>query len=141
LQKKNIEKNFYYIILLVFAILFLKSIYIEMEIGMGMLIALVLVMLVLWWHCQQVVIYKFFRPDCPHCVNLQAEWELFETHLAGTNIRVINVNNNSPESKDLVAKFNVQGVPTIIGITKMGTKVEYSGNRKSSDLAIWADSL
>jgi len=106
-----------------------------------MVIAVVLVLLVLWWYHQQVVIYKFFRPDCPHCVNLQAAWEEFETYLSGTNIRVINVNNNSDYSKTLVTKHGINGVPTIFAVSKLGSKVEYTGDRTAASLISWAGTL
>jgi thiol-disulfide isomerase/thioredoxin len=106
----------------------------------SLLVVLVLLILV-WYVSTPVIVYKFFRPDCPHCVNLQENWSELETYLASKNIRVINVNNNSEYSKDLVAKYEIKGVPTIIAVGKYGSKVEYDGDRSVDDLIKWADSL
>ena len=46
----------------------------------SLLVVLVLLILV-WYVSTPVIVYKFFRPDCPHCVNLQENWSELETYL------------------------------------------------------------
>lgn len=59
---------------------------------------------------QRSVLIDFYRPGCPHCVNLEKTWEETAMNLAG-HIKVASVNCQT--ESELCQRYNIKGVPSI----------------------------
>jgi thiol-disulfide isomerase/thioredoxin len=110
------------------------------EICIGFVIV-ILLWLFISWH--SVTVYRFYRPQCPHCVNSQGEWNKFQRKCWFKPIKVVNVNLNdqNKKNKKLIKSFNVKSVPTVTLITDAGVKAQYNKKRNSDAYLDWVSSF
>ena len=78
-------------------------------------------------------VLMFYRPGCMYCEMFKPEWEIIEQKLGKS--RAKKINTASPESTDLVKRFKVNGVPTIIFLDAFGRSENYTGSR-TADLIL-----
>lgn len=79
----------------------------------------------------------FFAEWCPHCKTAKPEWEKMKAAYAnrsvnGYEIQFIEINctNETPEVKEMLDKYNVEGFPTIKLVKENGEIVEYDAKVK-----------
>jgi glutaredoxin len=80
----------------------------------------------------------FHRPSCPHCVNMQGEWNKFvkqaNSELRGIEVKDVNIEKD-PETAN---KFQITSVPFIIKIKSCGKQMVYTGDRTAKSLMEFA---
>ncbi len=74
----------------------------------------------------------FYRPFCIHCQRIKPEWDKFE-EMADKDTIVEKVNMGEKANRDLYAKYNIEGVPTVM-MFKGDKAVLYDGDRTAEDL-------
>ena len=102
--------------------------------------AIVLSLLYLVFRCYSTVIYRFYRPTCPACVNSQGEWNKFKSNCMLKLIRPVDINreDGSEHSLKLAHKFKVETVPTVIKLDNEGGHSVYDGPRTADAYMVWA---
>ena len=90
----------------------------------------------------KVLVYRFFKPSCPYCVNSQDEWEKFKK-LPNDKIITIDIDTTNPtlKEKELSENFSKKTVPFYICTFADGRRYVYDGDRSSEDLNKWINSL
>jgi thioredoxin-related protein len=73
------------------------------------------------------MVLLFYRPGCPWCEVFKPEWEIVENKLG--KLKAKKINTKDPISNDIIAKFDVDGVPTIIFVDVFGKSEVYNGAR------------
>ena len=73
----------------------------------------------------------FYAPWCGHCKRSMGE---FKDAVSQANGKVMMINSDDPDSKELIEKYNVNGFPTIMKAS--GEK--YTGPRTSSGIINFA---
>ena len=73
----------------------------------------------------------FYADWCGHCKKVKPEWEKAEKKAKGNMIK-IDCSGKEGKSADLMAKYNVEGFPTII-VFQDGEPTEYDGGRTEDD--------
>lgn len=105
---------------------------------MGAIVFFVILLLIyiLWRNiCKPV--YLFYRDSCPYCVKIKPEWKRFEMNCMISMILPIRIDMTDPNNQELVSKFNINSVPTIIKVEN-NIPFKYNGNRTAQDLYKWA---
>lgn len=74
-----------------------------------------------------MVVYKFYKDNCPPCYSMSRL--LNHIGVPNENVKLINVNVDVEENKDLVTHYNVDNVPTLISengnrLTGLKSKIE-----------------
>lgn len=67
---------------------------------------------------KNVQVYYFYTPACPHCQRFNPIWDEVT---AQSNVDSIKVDASDPANANLVSKYAVLGVPTIIKVTRKGS--------------------
>lgn len=88
-------------------------------------------------------IMRFYRPTCPACVNSQSEWDQFryKHNLKGVFVTDVNVENPQPMHLELMRKFNIDGVPSVVAVDENGNYKIYQGMRTYGHYRRWAEML
>lgn len=88
-------------------------------------------------------ILRFYRPTCPACVNSQSEWDQFKYkhNLKGVFVTDVNVENPQAMHLELMRKFNVDGVPTVVAVDDNGNYKIFQGMRTYDNYRRWAAML
>lgn len=81
---------------------------------------------------------EFYAPWCGHCKKLAPEYEKAAKALQPTGIRLAKV--DATEEKDLAAKYNVKGFPTLIWFED-AKQMEYDGGRTAETIEEWVRSM
>lgn len=82
-----------------------------------LLILVVIVIAYLLWPAPTII--RFSRKTCPACQNTQAIWEAFVKKAVREKINVkniveVDIENNSIHTREMLSKYHITGVPTII---------------------------
>jgi len=84
------------------------------------------------------VLAEFFAPWCGHCKSLAPEYEKAAEHFSGVEVEggLSIVAVDATEAKDLAAKFEVQGFPTLKFLVN-GEATDYQGGRTKDEIVAW----
>lgn len=99
-------------------------------------LAIISLVILVYYHMNAVKVYRFYRPGCPHCVNSQAEWNRFKRRCKYEFIKPIDVNLDNPKNHKLAKRYQVTSVPTIIRVSDDTYEV-YDGERLADAYADW----
>lgn len=91
----------------------------------------------LWNQKVGVKVYWFHSPNCPHCTEMEDEWNDVEKKLCGSGIVAKRIDTSDPKYNKLKKNFKVTGVPSIIKVKPNGIRVKYDGNRKTENIIEW----
>ena len=95
---------------------------------LAVIVVLAVLVIAYMWLDRPIHIIRFYSDSCKYCVNSQAEWDKFCSQTqSGYKIINVNIKSQCPSSRQLVEKYNVTSVPTIIKVTGMGSTT-YSGD-------------
>lgn len=88
-------------------------------------------------------IIRFYRPSCPACVSSQSEWDQFKYKHNLKGVFVTDVNVEKPQSMhlELMRKYNIDGVPTVVAVDDNGNYKIYQGMRTYDNYRRWAQLL
>ena len=75
----------------------------------------------------------FYAPWCGHCKRSMSD---FQDARDQSNGKIILINSEEPESKELLIKYGIKGFPTI----RKKSGLEYNGPRSSKDIIEFAES-
>lgn len=74
------------------------------------------------------VLYYFYHPTCPYCINFHSTWnELYSRISNVSGLTTIAIDSSRPENENLSFYYNVSSFPTIILVTP-DKNIEYPGN-------------
>lgn len=83
---------------------------------------------------KKIIMYNFNTKWCGHSRNFQTIWDAFSSSLTDSdNIQAIDVKCDDDANKELCAKFNIKGYPSVI-ISKDSKFFEYNGQRSVDSL-------
>lgn len=77
---------------------------------------------------QRTQIVRFHKPGCKYCVYTQQEWNAFKAMAATAPVDFDVVDINANDRLDLIIKYKISSVPTVLRITPNDYK-EYDGPR------------
>lgn len=84
---------------------------------------------------RQTQIVRFSRADCKFCIDSQSEWDAFKAAALADkvdfNIVDVDIKNNSVHTRNWLAAYKIDSVPTILKISGSSYK-EYDGPRTSA---------
>lgn len=84
-------------------------------------------------------LYYFYSDGCPHCINFKPEWKKAADLLKKRyGIQIIEVSGNNNGDIDLMGKYGVTGVPSIVLQTRNGAYT-FNGNRDSNTVVKFVD--
>ena len=72
------------------------------------------------------VVVKFYRPNCPHCTTIEADYKKISNNIPNTIFLAINT--AKPNNKTIHTPWGVKGVPALFFV-KNGVKTEYKRDR------------
>jgi len=75
------------------------------------------------------IVLMFYRPGCHWCDEFKPEMDLIESKLG--QLKAKKINAADPNNAELVRKFKVDGVPSIIFVDVYGRSETYNGSRKA----------
>lgn len=73
---------------------------------------------------EQAMVYKFSSPMCADCRTVEKHIKSIKTQYPELIVEDIDVTQKNRATKDLIAKYNVTIVPTLIFVDKEGNIVE-----------------
>lgn len=76
-----------------------------------------------------LVIYRFYRPGCKYCVMSKPEWDKFKQKADAVTVIDVNLDSDDSGIAALKEKYQVTGVPTVIGLTSSKQAIKYNGDR------------
>lgn len=84
------------------------------------------------------VLAEFYAPWCGHCKSLAPHYEKAATTLKdnGSSVKLAKIDATEEGNKDLAAKFDVKGYPTLLWFVD-GEKSEYKGGRTDETIVQW----
>lgn len=85
------------------------------------------------------MVLLFYRPGCPWCEVFKPEWENVENKLG--KLKAKKINTKDPNSADIVRKFKVDSVPTILFVDVFGKSEVYTGARTADAILSKMNSL
>jgi glutaredoxin len=77
---------------------------------------------------QRTQIVRFHKPGCKYCDYTKEEWNAFKNMAATSAVDFDVVDINANDRRDLIIKYQISSVPTVLKITPLGYK-EYNGPR------------
>jgi len=86
-------------------------------------------------------VYRFYKPSCYYCQISNKEWQKFKRSNQWSKVNIIDINIDNPKYKQLVKKFSVHAVPTVIAINSKGVRWIYTGDRTAISYKKWVKSL
>lgn len=79
-------------------------------------------------------LYYFYSDGCPHCTNFKPEWKKAAELLKKKyGINIVEVSGQNQGDIDLMSKYGVAGVPSVVLQTK-NNKHEFNGSRDANTL-------
>ncbi len=105
-------------------------------VAIGLLLLLVLILLV---ECFSVKVYRFYRPDCPACVDSQDAWRALKVRCAFRLVRFheIDMNRVDDRQKELFALLQGTTVPHVVKVHRDGRYYVYQGERTTDAYYAW----
>ena len=84
------------------------------------------------------VLAEFYAPWCGHCKSLAPHYEKAATALkeGGSDVKLAKIDATGENNKDLAAKFEVKGYPTLLWFVD-GEPSEYKGGRTDDTIVQW----
>lgn len=84
------------------------------------------------------VLVEFYAPWCGHCKTLAPEYVKAAASLLAKNSPVVLAKVDATEQKDIAAKLQIQGFPTLKFFTgSVENPVEYNGGRTNKEIVKW----
>lgn len=74
-------------------------------------------------------IFVFYRPDCIDCIRTKSKIRMarLDAIIQNKNLKLYYINTNKKSNQNLVYRFQVTSVPTIVRIERNKSVVRYSG--------------
>mmetsp|Transcript_40336 Transcript_40336/g.77320 ORF Transcript_40336/g.77320 Transcript_40336/m.77320 type:complete len:506 (-) Transcript_40336:303-1820(-) len=80
---------------------------------------------------------NFYAPWCGHSKKLNPEFDRAAQNLESTGVKLVKV--DAFREKDLAAKYDIKGFPTVVWF-EGGKQVEYDGGRTANNITEWVKS-
>lgn len=120
---KMLKKNAYLILFLIFLIIVLALLYVYNS------------KYVEKFSDNNYSIEYYYMPNCGHCKKFNSVWDELMKEVSGVSLKKYDITDSDIGSKRS-EKFNINGAPTIIKVSKSDDKLidEFNGNRTLEEL-------
>ena len=76
----------------------------------------------------------FYADWCGHCKKIKPQWDEASTEIGNEKMIKVNVGEGTPEQKELMEQYDVNGFPTILIFENGQSKGPFPSRDKSSFL-------
>ncbi|ADX06678.1 putative disulphide isomerase [Organic Lake phycodnavirus] len=80
----------------------------------------------------------FYADWCGHCKKIKPQWDEASTEIGNEKMIKVNVGEGTPEQKELMEQYDVNGFPTILIFENGQSKGPFPSRDKSSFLEFFA---
>jgi len=87
-----------------------------------------------------IIMIKFFLPECPHCIALKPEYIKASKMIKDQEKPYVLAEINSIQNTVASEKYEIQGYPTLLLFVN-GSPTEYEGERNAEDIVAYMEKM